>query len=539
MTLHTKLIWLVAMNLGSLGIANAQVQNRPATNDCEVGTTITAMTPNAGVARNGSVYSSTLYDPLNTVNNTSMNPKKIQIRVTKNGAPKANCSVIWQARNGNASGWVFPDSTISDQNGYVSAWWVAGSAQNQSVDASIQQTDGVIKLATISGTAYSHSTRSNSIHVQWDTSAWSKFRADITPLTWQPTTYYEVIGFNGGYSGIQNTQTLFSLWDINGVSPIVIDSGISRCSNFGGEGTGIKCEAPFSPKTNITYRFELEINVVAGGMQDYTMYFTDTSTNQRNKLATLRLPYALPQSGAYGFVEDWATDARSCLDNPIRSAVYSNVWYFNSATQQWINSKTAKGDAVYTPNHNEICTNYNFDFSNGTFMLSSGGTNVGYPLNMPASPATYPIVQASAQINAGFYKLINTNSGMALDVTGGSRVRGTNIEIWPDNAGGAQVWYLKEIRSGVFNLINPQSNMALDVTGGSLNQGTTVEIWDINGAGAQEWRLVATRDGTYNLINPQSGLALDVTSSGTSPGVRVQTWTPNGTKAQEWKLIAL
>ncbi len=443
------------------------------------------------------------------------------------------------SKNGNASGWIFPDSSVSDKNGYVSAWWVAGSAQNQSIDVSIQQTDGTIKVATISGTAYPHSTRANSIHVTWDTPAWSKFRADVTPLTWQPTTYYEVIGFNGGYGGIQSSQTLFSLWDVNGVSPIVIDSGISRCSNFGGEGTGVKCEAPLSPKTNVTYRFELETNLVAGGRQDYTMYFTDTSTNERKKLATLRLPSVMPQTGAYGFVEDWGTQASSCLENPLRSALYSNVWYLNSATQQWVNSTTAKGDAVYTPNHNEICTNYNFDFNNGTFMLSSGGMNVGYPLNMPASPTTYPIGQASTSITSGFYKLINPNSGMALDVTGGSSSRGTNIEIWPDNGGGAQVWYLKEIRQGVFNLINPQSNMALDVTGGSLNQGTKVEIWDINGGGAQEWRLVATHDGIYNLINPQSGLALDVNGAGTTAGMQVQTWAPNGTKAQEWKLVGI
>lgn len=408
-------VWL-ASTVGALVLLHSQTvaaQTRP----CEVGSVITAITSSAGVARMGSVYSTTLYDPSNETNNTTHNPKKIQVRVTKNGVAKANCSVAWAPNNGTASGWVFPDSAVSDANGYVSAWWVAGTATNQRVNVSIQQTDGVTKSASITGTAYGHATRANSIHVNWQSPAWDRFSVDVTPQTWPATTYYSTMGFNGGYTGIQSHQTLFSLWDVNGVSPVVIDQGISTCSSFGGEGTGIKCEAPITPKTGVTYRFELETSLVAGGKQDYTMYFTDLTNNTRKKLATMRVPTVLNQSGAAAFVEDWWTEANTCLNNAVRSAKFSNVRYRNQATQAWANIVTGTGSAVYTPNHNEICVNYKFDFSNGVFTATSGGLNVGYPLNMPGSAKNYP----NAWVDTPTAQLLSsgvTVSNIALAVNG-------------------------------------------------------------------------------------------------------------------------
>ena len=54
--------------------------------------------------------------------------------------------------------------------------------------------------------------------------------------------------------------------------------------------------------------------------------------------------------------------------------------------------KKALGDAVYTPDHNEICANYRFDDAgDGRFRLSTGGHDVGQPLNLPGGPRTVPI----------------------------------------------------------------------------------------------------------------------------------------------------
>jgi hypothetical protein len=368
---------------------------RPVTKDCENGAVITALTPNAGTARIGSVFSKTLYMPSDTDPNETHQPQKITVQVTRDGKALAGCNVAWIPKQSDVSGWVFPDSLVTDSNGNVSAWWTAGSGSAQSLDVSIQQKDGTIKSSTITGTAFPHSTRANSIHIGWKTPVWDQFSAEVTPITWEPTTYYEVIGFNGGYTGIQSHQLLFSLWDVNGVSPQVIDKGISRCSNFGGEGTGIKCESAFVPKTNVSYRFELEVASAPENKQDYSVYFTDTSdtsSSARKKLATMRLPRPQSNSGAYGFVEDWSTEGANCLDNKPRSAYFGNVKYLDHATGKWEAVKSANGTAVYTPGHNEVCSNYQHVVEGNRFKLSTGGVAVGAPLNMPGGSRVTPLV---------------------------------------------------------------------------------------------------------------------------------------------------
>ncbi|MDM4767663.1 DUF3472 domain-containing protein [Pelomonas sp. SE-A7] len=366
-------------------------QARPQTKDCPNAAVITAITPSAGLARMGSVFSKTLYDPGPTDVNNTHEPQKLQVRVTLDGKAQAGCNVAWQPRSGDASGWVFPDGTVSDANGYVSAWWTAGTATSQALDVSIQGVDGTVKSVAISGTASGHTTRANSIHLSWSTPAWDKFSAEVTPITWEPTTYYEVIGINGGYTGIQSHQRLFSLWDVNGVSPEVIDPGISKCSNFGGEGTGIKCESAFVPKTNVAYRFEMEVAAAPNNKQDYTVFFTDPTDGLRQKLATMRLPRPQTNSGAYGFVEDWSTEAGSCLANKPRAAYFGNVKYLDKASGAWVDVKTAKGTAVYTPTHNEVCANYQHIVENGKFRLSTGGMAVGRPLNLPGDTKQTPM----------------------------------------------------------------------------------------------------------------------------------------------------
>lgn len=363
----------------------------PLTKDCANGATITALTPTAGLARMGSVFSKSLYDPGPTDVNNTHEPQKLKVQVLLDGKAQAGCTVAWQPRTGEASGWAFADSVVTDANGYATAWWTAGTAQAQTLDVSIQTKDGAIKAVAITGTAYGHTTRANSIHLNWSTPAWDKFSAEVTPITWEPTTYYEVIGINGGYTGIQSHQRLFSLWDVNGVSPEVIDSGISKCSNFGGEGTGIKCESAFVPKTNVAYRFEMEVVAAPNNKQDYTVFFTDPTDGVRQKLATMRLPRPQTNAGAYGFVEDWGTEAASCLANKPRAAYFGNVKYRDLATGLWVDVKKANGTAVYTPTHNEVCANYQHIVENGKFRLSTGGTVLGKPLNLPGDTKTTPM----------------------------------------------------------------------------------------------------------------------------------------------------
>ncbi|WP_051259002.1 DUF3472 domain-containing protein [Chitinibacter tainanensis] len=363
------------------------VSPSPVANSCAA-TAITALTPSAGVARIGSVYSSTLYDPSNeTSGNDTHRPQVIKVQVSNAGKPVAGCAVSWTPVNGNDSGWVFPLAEKTDSNGQISAWWTAGKASSQQVRASITLADGSRREAEITGQAFAHSTRANSIHLNWSSPLWNGFKVDVTPVSWAPTTYYSAINFPGGYTGIQTSQLLFSLWDVNGVSPVVIDKGMATCSNFGGEGTGIKCYAPYTPQANVTYRFELEVAATSDGKTDYTLYFTDLSNGQRKKFATMRYQAKVSPYGASAFVEDWYEEKASCLANTRRAAYFSNVQYRNPSTGAWSEIRKATGDAVYNEWHNEICANYSFSAEGGRFLMGTGGEVVGQPLNLPNGPS--------------------------------------------------------------------------------------------------------------------------------------------------------
>jgi hypothetical protein len=94
------------------------------------------------------------------------------------------------------------------------------------------------------------------------------------------------------------------------------------------------------------------------------------------------------------------------------------------------------------------------------------------------------------------------------------------------------------VSGGVYKLINPQSGKALDVAGAGTENGTNVQIWeDFNGGIAQKWRIIPVYGDVSKLINPNSGKALDILNGGITNGTNVQIWEDNGGNAQKWKLV--
>ncbi|UJF36283.1 beta-1,3-glucanase family protein [Paenibacillus hexagrammi] len=145
---------------------------------------------------------------------------------------------------------------------------------------------------------------------------------------------------------------------------------------------------------------------------------------------------------------------------------------------------------------------------------------------------------AGGIVSGTTYKLINVNSGKALDVSSSSTADGTNVQIWTDNGSGAQTWKPVSNGDGTYKLMNPNSGKALDVYAAGTANGSNVQIYTDNGTSAQKWQIVSNGDGSYKLINSGSGKALDVSGSGTADGTNVQIWTDNGAGAQKWKFVA-
>jgi hypothetical protein len=170
---------------------------------------------------------------------------------------------------------------------------------------------------------------------------------------------------------------------------------------------------------------------------------------------------------------------------------------------------------------------------------TADGTNVRIWTSNGTSAQKWQLVPISSIVSGATYKLINVNSGKALDVTGAGTAVGTNVEIYTDNNTAAQRWQVILNSDGSYKLINPNSDKTLDVANAGTADGTNVQISGDNGSGAQKWQMNYNSDGSYTLINIGSGKALDVSEAGTANGTNVRIWTSNGSDAQKWQLILL
>ena len=135
----------------------------------------------------------------------------------------------------------------------------------------------------------------------------------------------------------------------------------------------------------------------------------------------------------------------------------------------------------------------------------------------------------------GTYKLINRNSGKALDANGASTTNGTQIIQWTYTAGSNQKWTLTSLSTGIYKVIGVQSGRSLDIAASGTANGTKVELWDYSGGNNQKFGFSATDSGYYR-ITPQNatGSCLDVNGASTADGAIVQLWTYGGGNNEQW-----
>lgn len=140
----------------------------------------------------------------------------------------------------------------------------------------------------------------------------------------------------------------------------------------------------------------------------------------------------------------------------------------------------------------------------------------------------------------GTYLIRSTKSSwQTLDVTGGSKSSGANVQIYALNASSAQTWTVSHDSDGFITLTCKGSGLVLDVSSGSAQSGTNVQQYASNGSAAQKW--IAVKDGdSIKLISAlDPSICLDIAGGNTTNGTNVQTWSDNGTSAQRWSFYDL
>lgn len=137
-----------------------------------------------------------------------------------------------------------------------------------------------------------------------------------------------------------------------------------------------------------------------------------------------------------------------------------------------------------------------------------------------------------------YYKIINRNSGEALDISGASTANGGVAIQWPYDSGYNQQWQEVSTNGG-YKLVNRNSGNLLDDPGYTKTTGTQIDQWSDTSGNNQWWNLVSAGNGYYYIVNQYSGLYADVSGASTANGASVILWTSTDGANQQWQIVAV
>jgi len=150
-------------------------------------------------------------------------------------------------------------------------------------------------------------------------------------------------------------------------------------------------------------------------------------------------------------------------------------------------------------------------------------------------------VSAADELQEGLYTLRNVNSGMYLDIEGGSNENGANVLVWNEPGASHSQWQLRSIGlGGVYTLQNAQSGMYLSTPPTeSGSNGAKVFVWDATDWPESQWRFhaVSNGDGTaFSVENIRIGRFLSVEGASSDCGANVHLWSSPGKAESQWEL---
>lgn len=138
------------------------------------------------------------------------------------------------------------------------------------------------------------------------------------------------------------------------------------------------------------------------------------------------------------------------------------------------------------------------------------------------------------------YMIKNVNSGLYMEVTGGSTSNGTNVQQWGANSAASHnTWKFVSAGDGYYYLVSQlgdKSSCVLDVTGKKSTNGTNIEIYQLNNGDAQKFMLTKNSDGSYKIRTKVSACAscVEIANASSASGANVQEYEVNGANCQDW-----
>ncbi|CAF0859620.1 unnamed protein product [Didymodactylos carnosus] len=158
-------------------------------------------------------------------------------------------------------------------------------------------------------------------------------------------------------------------------------------------------------------------------------------------------------------------------------------------------------------------------------------------------PKTYPLTMTIDSVQVwqpkydGFYKFINVNSNLLLEIDGASHDNSARVLQWHDNGGAWQIWHVQYAGNGQYRLIVSHSRQALDAFDWGQDDGTNLIQFPYHVGNNQLWKVHENDDGTITLINVHANKVAGLAGASTNPGDQVSLWTSNGQPDQKWKMV--
>jgi endoglucanase len=152
--------------------------------------------------------------------------------------------------------------------------------------------------------------------------------------------------------------------------------------------------------------------------------------------------------------------------------------------------------------------------------------------------ALQSLINTGAGPANGTYRILNVNSGLAMEIFNQSTSDGAAVDQWSYGGGSNQQWQLTYLNNGMYELTAVNSGLALDVNGQSVAYGAKMDQYSYRGGANQQYILSLAGDGNYRIVNSNSGLAVEVPGFSTSKGTVLDQWGLNGGTNQEWMLEA-
>lgn len=216
--------------------------------------------------------------------------------------------------------------------------------------------------------------------------------------------------------------------------------------------------------------------------------------------------------------------ARTNVETNIQLFEYSGV----GCAQSWSINNNADGSFTFV---SACANNRAADFTGTTKPI---GTNVYLGEAYNAERWT---IKAIPVVADGVYEVYPAASEKyALDVADAGKSNSTNIQLYSTNKSIAQEWKITRDKAGYYTVINPNSGKALDIADGIMRKNTNIQQFTPNNTCAQRWYIV-DNNGAYTFLAacaPQ--VSLDLSDAKTANGTNIQLYVSNNATAQKWVL---